>query len=81
MPRSGLRNRVERLMRQYADPADCDGGATVILRYRKGEPEPPTPPDAPRCRRCGRPHVLLLEEVLVEVTSPAPPEDGILCRR
>jgi hypothetical protein len=42
---------------------------TVVLTYRRGEPEPPLPTDAARCPDCGQPHLLLLEEVVVETRA------------
>jgi hypothetical protein len=60
-----LSGRLGRLERSSATPEDCRGGITCILTHEEGEPEPPVPADACRCRRCGRPHVLVLTEVVV----------------
>src|SRR5262249_35655537 len=66
MTTAGLRKRVDKLAHGRARPADCPGAVTVILPYRQGEPEPLTPPDALRCPLCGEPHVLIVEEIVVQ---------------
>jgi hypothetical protein len=60
---------VEHLENDFGQP---DGGPcpyadrpTVILHYRRGEPEPRVPQDAARCELCVEVHSLYLEEVIV----------------
>ena len=74
MTTAGLRNRLKKLQSQYADPEVCDGGVTVVLTFAAGDPLPSIPPDALRCTKCGQPHVLLLEEVVVESIDGEPVE-------
>jgi Putative Ig domain len=59
-------------VRQLRERRDCPNPhCTVVLRHRRGEPEPPMPQDAALCPDCGEPHVLLLEEVVIENRAQA----------
>jgi hypothetical protein len=64
-----IRTRLDHLEKAVGRGDEpCPGGITLILGYcpAYGEPQPEVPPDAPRCDRCGKPHVLVIEEVIVE---------------
>ena len=66
-----IRHRLTRLEDAIGTGPCSSLHPTVILRYRTGESKPPTPENAPHCPRCGVPHVLLVEEVLVETRLQA----------
>lgn len=61
-----MHTRLKRLassLRKVA-PERCTGGTTLILRVGDDVPD-----DAPRCSMCDEPHILVIEEVVVEVAQ------------
>jgi hypothetical protein len=68
--RQQLRQDLDKLQGPPDGPCE-HGDAPVLLRYRRGEPQPPIPPGTPRCPRCGEALVLYLEEVVVSTREEA----------
>jgi hypothetical protein len=63
-----LERRLHALEQRNGRPdGPCPGGTTVIV-----EPGAPTPEDAATCPICGQPHVLIVEEVIVEAEGQTP---------
>lgn len=64
--------RLRKLEVGRPNPAACDGGTTMLLvdrgdgPTRAGSNEPFDPATAAPCRKCGRPHVVIVREVIVD---------------
>lgn len=62
-----LKARLARLEQQRPGDGPCPGPITAIVPH---DGRGPLPPDAPPCPRCGVPHVLAVEEIVIEAGAP-----------